>query len=281
MTTTMMMRSQQFHTNNQISHQIPTFGDWEYVNDLPITQYFESARAAGLIRYSNSSGECPAANTTATADVPVLYDNFNYGGAGGGGYYYDGCNYGGYNGLGNGGGDLYAVDYDKKGFGVTTGSGPTSYPVNNKKARQVREKKCPPSSKEGIVGVGVGGRTKQYSGGKVCDVTDLRRRYNTTNSKNYKHHHESAAAAETNYGGPKRQMQKNVVMVNVGRNDASEDAGIKPRFAPTAAAVSAPRKQQPKAVDEDLYKIPPHLLRSSHRKKKLGFISKCLIPCAV
>ncbi|KAJ9131950.1 hypothetical protein P3X46_005338 [Hevea brasiliensis] len=37
--------------------QIPAFGDWEHANELPITQYFESARQAGLIRYS-SSGEC-------------------------------------------------------------------------------------------------------------------------------------------------------------------------------------------------------------------------------
>lgn len=40
------------------SRQIPAFGDWDYANDLPITQYFESARQAGLIRYSSSSGEC-------------------------------------------------------------------------------------------------------------------------------------------------------------------------------------------------------------------------------
>ncbi|KAF3452406.1 hypothetical protein FNV43_RR02839 [Rhamnella rubrinervis] len=39
------------------SGQIPTFGDWDYSNELPITQYFECARQAGLIRYSSSSGE--------------------------------------------------------------------------------------------------------------------------------------------------------------------------------------------------------------------------------
>ncbi|XP_038889486.1 uncharacterized protein LOC120079394 [Benincasa hispida] len=38
-------------------HQIPAFGDWDKAKDLPITQYFESARQAGLIRYSSSSGE--------------------------------------------------------------------------------------------------------------------------------------------------------------------------------------------------------------------------------
>ncbi|KAK8589662.1 hypothetical protein V6N13_088489 [Hibiscus sabdariffa] len=39
------------------SGQIPAFGNWDYANDLPITQYFESARQAGLIRFSSSSGE--------------------------------------------------------------------------------------------------------------------------------------------------------------------------------------------------------------------------------
>ncbi|XVF57009.1 hypothetical protein PTKIN_Ptkin06aG0168100 [Pterospermum kingtungense] len=36
---------------------IPVFGDWDYANELPITQYFECARQAGLIRFSSSSGE--------------------------------------------------------------------------------------------------------------------------------------------------------------------------------------------------------------------------------
>ncbi|KAF2288254.1 hypothetical protein GH714_005310 [Hevea brasiliensis] len=39
------------------SGQIPAFGDWEHANEMPITQYFECARQAGLIRYT-SSGEC-------------------------------------------------------------------------------------------------------------------------------------------------------------------------------------------------------------------------------
>ncbi|PSR98843.1 RPM1-interacting protein, partial [Actinidia chinensis var. chinensis] len=40
------------------SGQIPAFGNWEYANDLPITQYFASARQAGLkLHYFNSSCE--------------------------------------------------------------------------------------------------------------------------------------------------------------------------------------------------------------------------------
>ncbi|WOL14415.1 hypothetical protein Cni_G23195 [Canna indica] len=30
--------------------QIPAFGNWDYCDDLPITQYFESAMQAGLVR---------------------------------------------------------------------------------------------------------------------------------------------------------------------------------------------------------------------------------------
>ncbi|KAH6760312.1 hypothetical protein C2S52_009233 [Perilla frutescens var. hirtella] len=60
------------------SGQIPAFGDWENVNELPITQYFECARQAGLLRCS-CSGEC------------------------GGGYW----------GGGAGGADLYGVGYEK------------------------------------------------------------------------------------------------------------------------------------------------------------------------
>ncbi|KAL5064473.1 hypothetical protein RYX36_026210 [Vicia faba] len=39
------------------SGQIPTFGNWDIANKLPITQYFENTRQAGLIHYSSSSGE--------------------------------------------------------------------------------------------------------------------------------------------------------------------------------------------------------------------------------
>nr|KYP71859.1 hypothetical protein KK1_011137 [Cajanus cajan] len=42
-------------------------------------------------------------------------------------------------------------------------------------------------------------------------------------------------------------------------------------------AVPPPRA---KPLDEDLYKIPPELLRTTKRKKMLGFISKCLVPAA-
>ncbi|KAL5712104.1 hypothetical protein ACHQM5_014306 [Ranunculus cassubicifolius] len=36
---------------------IPAFGNWDYEDGLPITQYFESARQAGLLRYSYGEGD--------------------------------------------------------------------------------------------------------------------------------------------------------------------------------------------------------------------------------
>lgn len=35
------------------NYHIPAFGSWDVNNDLPITQYFESARQAGLVRYND------------------------------------------------------------------------------------------------------------------------------------------------------------------------------------------------------------------------------------
>lgn len=42
------------------SGQIPKFGNWDYSDDLPITEYFECARQAGLIPPPSSSDDlCP------------------------------------------------------------------------------------------------------------------------------------------------------------------------------------------------------------------------------
>ncbi|XP_057965234.1 uncharacterized protein LOC131155817 isoform X2 [Malania oleifera] len=42
------------------------------------------------------------------------------------------------------------------------------------------------------------------------------------------------------------------------------------------------RRPAPKAVDEDLYKIPPELLHQRPRKKTvLGFLASCLLPTCV
>ncbi|KAL8544608.1 hypothetical protein ACS0TY_004999 [Phlomoides rotata] len=53
------------------SGQIPAFGDWDNANELPITQYFECARQAGLLRCS-CSGECPM-NAAASCGGADLY----------------------------------------------------------------------------------------------------------------------------------------------------------------------------------------------------------------
>ncbi|XP_010558728.1 PREDICTED: uncharacterized protein LOC104827277 [Tarenaya hassleriana] len=40
--------------NNRKNGQIPRFGEWEDANEMPITQYFEDARQAGLLRENNT-----------------------------------------------------------------------------------------------------------------------------------------------------------------------------------------------------------------------------------
>lgn len=161
------------------SGQIPAFGNWDFANELPITQYFETARQAGLIRYSSSSGESDPYVHVRAAEH-----------------------------------DLYAVsvDYNKK-------------PV--RKATRNRERKYQNvmvNEKETTMNMNM--RKQQ---GKVYDVMEH----------------------------PRKQMNKKV-------------------------HVSAPLQptRLPKPVDEDLYKIPPELLRTTKRKKMLGFISKCLVPAA-
>ncbi|KAL4323668.1 hypothetical protein GQ457_11G006580 [Hibiscus cannabinus] len=53
--------------NRKRSGQIPAFGDWDYANELPITQYFECARQAGLVRV----GKHTAHVKTKHAPAPV------------------------------------------------------------------------------------------------------------------------------------------------------------------------------------------------------------------
>ncbi|KAF5179357.1 ubiquitin hydrolase [Thalictrum thalictroides] len=48
---------------------IPAFGNWDYEDGLPITQYFESARQAGLIRYSYAEEDLYSYST-----APAYFD---------------------------------------------------------------------------------------------------------------------------------------------------------------------------------------------------------------
>ncbi|KDP23776.1 hypothetical protein JCGZ_23609 [Jatropha curcas] len=164
------------------SGQIPAFGDWENANEMPITQYFESARQAGLIRYSSSSGEC---------------DQYMHG---------------------HGSSDLYASDLKK----------PPSRDLGPPIKTRGRERRVP--------------RVKEQKKlGKVCDVTE-----------------------------PPRKQHMSMYTVSHGKNDND---------------VPHPRPKLPtrptKAVDEDLYKIPPELLHSYKRKKKMSGFFSCFAPaCA-
>ncbi|KAF9610671.1 hypothetical protein IFM89_023927 [Coptis chinensis] len=149
---------------------VPAFGNWDYEDGLPITQYFESARQAGLFRYTYN-GE---------AD---LYSCSGYD---------------------------YEQDLYKK---------PATITVVPRRKMKTKEADYQPH---------VTGQRKQR---KVYDVEQTARQ--------------------------RQQCQKSKTVL--------------------------PSNRAPKAVDEDLYKIPPELLYSSYPKKKItfGFFSRCLVPsCA-
>ncbi|XP_058740620.1 uncharacterized protein LOC131612889 [Vicia villosa] len=160
------------------SGQIPAFGNWDFANELPITQYFENPRQAGLTRYSSSSGETD----------PYMHVEQ----------------------------DLYAVDYKKP-------------VVKAMRIKDTRYTNAMVNDKETTM-------RKQW---KVYDVTEH----------------------------PRKQTMNNNKVLHV--NDVVHSGHHQ-----------LPSKQDPKPVDEDLYKIPPELLRTTKRKKMLGFISKCLVPAA-
>ncbi|KAK3197928.1 hypothetical protein Dsin_021343 [Dipteronia sinensis] len=185
------------------SGQIPAFGDWDYSNEMPITQYFECARQAGLIRYSSSSGDSDP-------------------------YINGGC----------GADDLYAVDLKKPSRNINNAPRKTRV-RNEKRGSQVKEQR------------------KQAAGGKVFDVTEPPRK---------QPHHVPLSTDCINYN-----FNYNYNNTKLHRN------GVVP---PPTTRSRPPFARPPKAVDEDLYKIPPELLYSSKRKKMPGFFS-CLVPaCA-
>ncbi|CAI8615639.1 unnamed protein product [Vicia faba] len=161
------------------SGQIPAFGNWDIANELPITQYFENARQAGLIRHRSSSAETN----------PYLHGDNH---------------------------DHYAVDLKKP--------APKATRIKDRRytnATMVKDKE-----------------TRVRKQWKVYDV---------------KEH-------------PRKQTMNNKKTLHV--NDV------------VCSGLQLPSKQHPKPVDEDLYKIPPELLRTTKRKKMLGFIPKCLVPAA-
>ncbi|KAF6135270.1 hypothetical protein GIB67_021632 [Kingdonia uniflora] len=56
-------------------NHVPAFGNWDYADELPITQYFESARQAGLIRHNHSSTDLQDLYFVGHGD---LYNNNSY-----------------------------------------------------------------------------------------------------------------------------------------------------------------------------------------------------------
>ncbi|KAF8017633.1 hypothetical protein BT93_H2737 [Corymbia citriodora subsp. variegata] len=170
--------------NCRKSGQIPAFGDWDHANQLPITQYFECARQAGLLRFSSSSGESDRARRS---------------------------------------GDLYAVAAadDEHKFSRSM--------VPHKKARTSEKRN-------------VQLKEQRKTGRVVCEMKEPPRKQRlmpqSQDSAHHRHH--------------------------LLHHHLELPMKLKP--------------SKSKAVDEDLYKIPPHLLHTTRRKKVLGFFSRCLVP---
>lgn len=51
------MQGEYYYYKRSCHGHVPAFGSWDWNNDLPFTQCFESARQAGLLRYSFDSQE--------------------------------------------------------------------------------------------------------------------------------------------------------------------------------------------------------------------------------
>ncbi|XP_010454061.1 PREDICTED: ubiquitin hydrolase B-like isoform X1 [Camelina sativa] len=49
------------------SGQIPRFGEWDEANEMPITQYFENPRQAGLLRNHNYTTTSSSSTTTSSS----------------------------------------------------------------------------------------------------------------------------------------------------------------------------------------------------------------------
>ncbi|KAI9077985.1 hypothetical protein K1719_040114 [Acacia pycnantha] len=76
----------------------------------------------------------------------------------------------------------------------------------------------------------------------------------------------------------KKMRRKRTSDVNTKRQGKVWDVRPAPGK-PNGKSEGLPPPRRPKPVDQDLYQIPPELLRTSKRSKMLGFISKCLLPC--
>ncbi|KAI3450119.1 hypothetical protein Pfo_006784 [Paulownia fortunei] len=85
---------------------------------------------------------------------------------------------------------------------------------------------------------------------------------------------------------PRRRGKTGYPKEREGKKDAwmmcDCDCELKSPASPVLASPTTPRRPAPKAVDEDLYKISPRLLRQhAKRKRGWGMFSSCLRPACV
>ncbi|GAB2277221.1 hypothetical protein Dimus_011928 [Dionaea muscipula] len=257
------------------SGQIPAFGDWEHVNQLPITQYFESARDAGLVRHHLTHTACTSSTAPSAAfssgehcchqlqpdhgclqlqlDPPASWD-------------------------------LYATAHhsthwlppppplkkagrrgrEKRRVSGVHQQEEVAWPTREAAAAATprttlrRRKQQRPLRQAAAAAAAAAARKKVFD----FDVTVEQQQQqqlssaSASSSSSSSLLYTSAASASSNKRHPTASSA-----AGTGNHPIKDTVGV--AYAPP----HHPPPRSSKAVDEDLYKIPPHLLRSSHRVK--------------
>ncbi|XP_020224892.1 uncharacterized protein LOC109806796 isoform X2 [Cajanus cajan] len=109
-----------------------------------------------------------------------------------------------------------------------------------------------------------------------CATQPRQLRYTSSTNQNAHLRHLNKPRTLRNYNKQETRYKRNV-NGNKGKvYDVREQARKPTKISKEQQDDTVPRT--PKPIDEDLYKIPPELLHTSNKRKKMvGFISKCLV----
>ncbi|CAI9090947.1 OLC1v1025845C1 [Oldenlandia corymbosa var. corymbosa] len=235
------------------SGQIPAFGDWDNASELPITQYFETARQAGLIRYNATATTAHHHHHQHQNHNQYYYDdhhpyNINNRGAAGGGYHGCACN------------DLYAADFLQKppirvvrvpnhkaeihgGLGLDDDNG----------RRRRRGGGRPPHLKEQKLRI-----KEAYGDDDGAAEVDLKHQQQQRNNHRTRRSSTSASSHQLYCQQKKQQFPKHSAPIIHDHHLLPPTHNTnKPTSVLPPNTVSFDKV---KPVDEDLYKIPPELL---------------------
>ncbi|KAF8370104.1 hypothetical protein HHK36_031861 [Tetracentron sinense] len=264
---------------------IPAFGDWDYANDLPITQYFESATQAGLLRHrSSGEGDLYKAGDLCGDDLKipprstVVHRRKTK---------VSGRRY------------PHVKEQKKQGKVSDLTEQPRQQhatkppPPRAPKAVDEDLYKIPPEllhtnpKRTKVSGRRYPHAKEQKKQGKVSDLTEQPRQQHATKPPPPQ---APKAVDEDLYKIPPELLHTNPKRTKVSgrryphvkeqkKQGKVSDLTEQPR---QQHATKPPPPRAPKAVDEDLYKIPPELLHTNPKRKKMpGFFSRCLEPTCV